>query len=312
MSYKFETHLEGGKLAQLKNLLWHNVGASEIATTLTGAGQTAYNSDAGTWHGYDSVSSVLRQFLTSDLLDTDVGLAANSDSKLATQRATKAYIDSRITSAMAFQGGFDASGNPANFPTSTQAGEVYVVSAAGTIAGEAVEVGDTIYSIGVGNTTAEWEIVQANISAATETSAGIMRFATTAEAAAGTLTNVAVTPAGLAAFIQSASETVAGIIEIATQGEVDAGTDHGRAVTPLTLKGKIDALRHTSLLGDGSATSITINHNLCQQYPTVQLIEVSSGSMVMADTAFPDANNVTFTFLSAPGSNTLRVVATAA
>lgn len=67
---------------------------------------------------------------------------------------------------------------------------------------------------------------------------GIVRLATNTEAAAGTLTDAAVTPAGLAAAIASvvgvlpASTTVAGSVELATSAETITGTDTERAVTP--------------------------------------------------------------------------------
>lgn len=67
--------------------------------------------------------------------------------------------------------------------------------------------------------------------AASETAAGIVELATTAEAIAGTDTARAVTPAGLAAHTPAASETAAGKVELATTVEAAAGTDTARAVT---------------------------------------------------------------------------------
>lgn len=70
---------------------------------------------------------------------------------------------------------------------------------------------------------------------------GVVRLATNTEAAAGTLTDAAVTPAGLAAAIASvvgvlpASTTVAGSVELATSAETITGTDTERAVTPAGL-----------------------------------------------------------------------------
>jgi hypothetical protein len=67
---------------------------------------------------------------------------------------------------------------------------------------------------------------------------GVVRLATEAEAAAGTLTDAAVTPAGLAGAIAAvvgvlpASTTLAGSVELATSAETITGTDTERAVTP--------------------------------------------------------------------------------
>lgn len=73
--------------------------------------------------------------------------------------------------------------------------------------------------------------------AASDTQAGIVELATTAETQAGTDTARAVTPAGLKGTLdgRTASETATGLIELATAGEVSAGTDAARAVTPATL-----------------------------------------------------------------------------
>jgi hypothetical protein len=73
----------------------------------------------------------------------------------------------------------------------------------------------------------------------------------------------------------AASETVSGIAEIATQAETDAGTDDLRIVTPLklaTYSGR--AKRFNQTVGDGSATSITVTHNLGTKAVAVDISEV--------------------------------------
>lgn len=110
--------------------------------------------------------------------DTDGALAANSDLRLATQKAVKTYIDSIITGGasdvMIFKGVIDCSANP-NYPAA-DAGNVYKVSVAGKIGGASgpnVEVGDTLYCITDGTVSgnhatvgANWVIVQENIDGA--------------------------------------------------------------------------------------------------------------------------------------------------
>jgi hypothetical protein len=126
--------------------------------------------------------------------DTDVTLAANSDARLATQKAVKAYIASVITGGasdvMIFKGVIDCSANP-NYPAA-DAGNVYKVSVAGKIGGGSgpnVEAGDTLYCItdstasgtqaGVG---ANWVIAQVNIDGAALTSGTLAQFAATTSA----------------------------------------------------------------------------------------------------------------------------------
>ncbi len=110
--------------------------------------------------------------------DTDVTLAANSDARVPTQKAAKAYIDSLITGGasdvMRFMGVIDASTNP-NYPAAN-GGHLYKISVAGKIGGASgpnVEAGDTIYALtdGVAAGThaavgANWAIAQANVDGA--------------------------------------------------------------------------------------------------------------------------------------------------
>ena len=81
-----------------------------------------------------------------------------------------------------------------------------------------------------------------NLPVSSTTAQGIVRLATNAEANTGTATDIAITPAALAYYIQQnvhstvdASETAKGVIEIATQTETNAGTDNTKAITPAKL-----------------------------------------------------------------------------
>jgi hypothetical protein len=109
-------------------------------------------------------------------LDTDVALAANSDTKVASQKAVKAYADALIgaNDAMVFKGVLDASANP-NYPAANR-GDTYKISVAGKVGGASgtvVEVGDTIMCITDGTASgtqaavgAQWNVLQVNIDGA--------------------------------------------------------------------------------------------------------------------------------------------------
>ncbi len=111
-------------------------------------------------------------------IDTDTTLAANSDTRLATQKAVKAYVDSIVTGGasdvMIFKGVIDCSASP-NYPAA-DAGNLYKVSVAGKIGGASgpnVEVGDTLYCITDSTAAgtqaavgANWVISQVNIDGA--------------------------------------------------------------------------------------------------------------------------------------------------
>lgn len=114
-------------------------------------------------------------FTTFDV-DTDGALTANSDTKLATQKAVKTYADQLIASAdaMVFKGVIDCSANP-NYPAADR-GHTYRVSVAGKIGGASgtnVEAGDLLLCLtdstasgtqaGVGSS---WSIAQTNLDGA--------------------------------------------------------------------------------------------------------------------------------------------------
>lgn len=109
-------------------------------------------------------------------VDTDGTLAANSDSKIATQKAVKTYANGLLAAndAMVFKGVIDCSANP-NYPAAN-CGDTYKVSVAGKIggaSGDNVEVGDLAICT-TDNTSAgdkasvgsNWSIIQVNLDGA--------------------------------------------------------------------------------------------------------------------------------------------------
>jgi len=108
----------------------------------------------------------------------------------------------------------------------------------------------------------------------------------------------------------AASETTAGIAELATQGETDTGTDDARIVTPLKLANWSGRLRKVSSnVGDGSATSYTVTHNLNTRDVIVRVFP-NSGQYddVEVDVQRTGVNTVAVVFATAPSSDAYRVV----
>lgn len=109
-------------------------------------------------------------------VSTDTTLASNSDAKLPTEKAVKAYVDGIVAAqdAMVFKGVQDCSANP-NYPAANR-GDTYRVSVAGKIGGASgivVEVGDIFIclddSTSAGNQAtvgSHWTILQTNIDGA--------------------------------------------------------------------------------------------------------------------------------------------------
>lgn len=136
------------------------------ATTLTSFGRSLIDdttaANARTTLGLGSVST-----LDSD---TDGSLSANSDSKIATQKAVKTYVDNAVTGLLDFKGATDCSGNP-NYPAASK-GDSYIVSVAGKIggaSGKSVDVGDAYFATAdnAGGTDASvgsyWDILEHNL-----------------------------------------------------------------------------------------------------------------------------------------------------
>lgn len=198
------------------------------------------------------------------IIDDD-SMATASATTVPTSESVKAYVDSTVSGAMTYKGGYNAATNTPDLdttPIATAIGDFYTVTAAGTFFTVAVEVGDSIIAEVVNATTeADWTIVNRNIDQATESVAGIAAIATSGEVTTGTNDTKFVTPLKLegwngstniasvgtitagtwqgdaigSAYMTNASETVLGIIEIATQAEVDAGASALLAVTPSYL-----------------------------------------------------------------------------
>jgi hypothetical protein len=107
-----------------------------------------------------------------------------------------------------------------------------------------------------------------------------------------------------------ASETTAGVIRIATQSEVDAGTIDNAAITPLKLANWAGRVKkYATTIGDGSATSFTITHNLGTRDVFVGVYQ-NTGNYddVICDVERPSVNSVVVKFGIAPASNAIRVV----
>ena len=65
---------------------------------------------------------------------------------------------------------------------------------------------------------------------------------------------------------------------------------------------------YSASIGDGTSTSIIVNHGLNTQIVIVQLYDLSTGETVYADVVRTDANNVTITFAQAPALLSYRAM----
>jgi len=202
---------------------------------------------------------------------------------LASDAATKAYVDNLVASGVTIIGSIDASANP-NYPAAV-VGDAYHISVAGLIGGalgEQVEVGDLLVNItdsAAGDDAtvgSNWIIMQKNIDLATEIIAGIARKA--------------------------------------TQAEVNTGTEPDAYVTPATLEVKLasfgsgNANKVSGIIGDNVNTQFILNHNLGEQFVVVQIYDAVTNQCAIVEVELTDANNATITFAQAPATNSYRVI----
>lgn len=193
-------------------------------------------------------------------VDTDVTLAANSDSLIATQKAVKAYVDAAVVGLFDYKGAIDCSANP-NYPAALK-GDAYQVSVAGKIggaSGQDVEAGDVIVASAdnAGGTQAavgtSWLILNVNIAGG---GGGGLSAASPTEVLTGTESGKAVTPDALAALWEKGSD----IASAATISVGEGGLFHVTGTTTITdIDPATDkAGRKFTLVFDGA---LTLTHN---------------------------------------------------
>ena len=92
-----------------------------------------------------------------------------------------------------------------------------------------------------------------------------------------------------------------GPVSIANGGTGADNADDARANLGATTK-------YTESIGDASATTFTLTHNLGTEDVTVQVRKVSTGAVVFAAVVIDGLNSVTVDFIAAPAADEYRVV----
>lgn len=151
------------------------------------------------------------------------------------------------------------------------------------------------------------ELEQATVSVEEGTSANTSFRQTVVN---GTLNTTTITWAAFGTSSPPASDTSAGVLEIATQAEVDAGASASLAVTPATLAASQYASKKFGQnIGDGSATSYVVTHNLNTFDINVEVFRNSGArDTVLAEVQRSSVNSITILFDTAPAINAYRVV----
>ena len=206
-------------------------------------------------------------------------LANASTTTLATSSSIKSYIDTNIGTLGNLEGAWSTAGG--TFPvgstpvSGTKKGDYWYVSVAGTVGGVAFNVGDVIIAkIDNASTTLASDWIQLEVNR------------------------------------DQATESVLGVSRIATQTEVNTGTNDTAYVTPLKMVTYLNNAvgGYAANVGNASATSFTLTHNLGTRDVTVLIYDNATYEQVYADVVMTSTTVVTVSFATAPALNAYRVV----
>ena len=198
-----------------------------------------------------------------------------TDPASAQDAATKAYVDSAVVGGLTYKGGYNANTNSPDLDSGSNIavtqGDTYTVTADGTFFTEQVRIGDFLIAE---------EDMSANGGSALAKWTVVQSNIDLATAAATDGASVK----GISGY-DSADFTVNanGWVQLATK-------------------------QYVTSIGNASATSYTVTHNLNSFDVMVQLYDVSSYDTVIADVVRTSVDVVTVDFSTAPTTNDIRVL----
>lgn len=219
--------------------------------------------------------------------------SGDNTTKIATTEFVTTAI-SGVSGSMTFKGTVGTGGTVSTLPTTgVKVGDTYKVSVAGTYASQSAKVGDLFIATA---TTPTWAYVPSG------DDTGVTSV--TAGAGLNTTSNDTATDGG--------SITSTGTLYLTKSG-VTAGTYNSVTVDKygrVTSGSNVTGLTKYSenIVGDGTTTVFTIEHNITDYEVIVQVYDANTGEDVIVDVARDDENNVSIRFSTAPDLNDEYVV----
>jgi hypothetical protein len=322
-----------------------STGVASIATIgtdyVTGSSTNTFTNKtfdaAGTGN---ALSNIATSMFAANVVDTDGTFAANSDTRIPSQKAVVTYVQSNV------QG---LSWKPAAH-CATTGGETYTIATGavtqitGTVVdgyspavGEFIVVKNAPAATGAGagagtaNTTQPANGIYTvssnttNLTVARATFADtaaeirgsvidVMNGTTNADTAWNMITDGAITlnTTGLTftdfikANVPVATTSVAGKVTLATQAEAEAKADTAKAVVSADLVNF--PIKKSFTIGDGATTAIVVTHNLGTKDIHVMVRDFTTDAGILVDWTATSTNTATITFAVAPATNAYRAV----
>ena len=284
---------------------------------------TAASSNALTNKTFDaagtgnSLLNVTTANFALNIIDTDSTLSANSDTRIASQKAVKSYAD-------AIQQGIKWK-EPVRAATSAAGALATSFANASVIDGVTLATGDRILiknqSSGAENGIYIVQSAGAPIRATDNDTAGKIaqtvvdvREGTVNADQAYVLTNDGVIVVGttvlvfvdfVKASVPAASTSVAGKVLLASLTEAEAKTDSLKAVVSSDLTNF--SIKRIATIGDGTTTAIVVTDNLNTIDKMAIVRDATSNAQILVDITYA-LNTTTITFAVAPATNGYKVV----
>ena len=255
----------------------------------------------------NTLSNVETADFATNVVDTDVLLGANSDTRLATQKATKTYIDNAIqglkwkasarvaTTVLGVLATGFANGSVVDGVTLATNDRILIKD-------QAVQTENGLYLVNA--TGAPTRTTDADTGVEISQMAIFIQEGTANSDIAFVCTNngaITVNTTSLT-FVAFTGNTVS----FANSTEAEAKSVTNKAVPPSALTNF--PVKKIATIGDGVATSIVVTHNLNTKEVVSQVRQASDDAYVECDIANTSVNTTTFTFSVAPASSSLKVV----